>query len=232
MPKLMNERDQAVARIKTALQRRSGKQWSVTVGRGTAWGWINIDAPPARRTWSHRLKANASPAQLPEDYEEYNRGTPGGHMSPAERAELGRLLHLDGNAHIQGVNVAPSDYREYIARAEDRPDHHVTMPAPTVPEPEGPIVPKEHPQSIARVGVQCPVCLAEYHNHDEPAEFERVIRAIGRSGNDRQAYLIELLTQTQNLIRRWSLGDFPPEVDQVLPLDQNISTAISQLRKG
>lgn len=47
------DRNEAIQRIKTALRRRSGKAWSVTGGRGTAWGWINIDAPPARRTWQH-----------------------------------------------------------------------------------------------------------------------------------------------------------------------------------
>ena len=46
-----NDRDTTIKRIKTALQQRSGKTWSVTGGRGTAWGWITIDAPPRRRTW-------------------------------------------------------------------------------------------------------------------------------------------------------------------------------------
>lgn len=45
------DRDEAIKRIKAALKRRSGKPWSVTGGRGTAWGWIKIDAPPKRCTW-------------------------------------------------------------------------------------------------------------------------------------------------------------------------------------
>lgn len=49
----MNSRDEAIREIKRALEKRSGKRWSVTGGRGTAWGWITIDAPPARRTWRH-----------------------------------------------------------------------------------------------------------------------------------------------------------------------------------
>jgi len=60
----MNEseitRDSAIERIRAALKRRSGKLWSVKGGRGTGWGWITIDAPPARQTWSHRLKAGAA----------------------------------------------------------------------------------------------------------------------------------------------------------------------------
>ena len=118
----MSDRDDTIKRIKTALQKRSGKTWSVTGGRGTAWGWITIDAPPARRTWSHRLKADASPAQLSEDYEEYDTGKPDqGHTSPAERAELAKLLGLE-SVHIQGVSIAASNahYEEYLARAEGR----------------------------------------------------------------------------------------------------------------
>jgi hypothetical protein len=45
------DRDEAIKRIKAALKRRSGKAWSVTGGKGTAWGWIEIDATPKNRTW-------------------------------------------------------------------------------------------------------------------------------------------------------------------------------------
>lgn len=125
----MNDRDETIRRIKTALERRSGIKWSVKGGRGTSWGWIDIDAPPARRTWQNRLKPDASPAQLPEDYEEFDTGIPdGGHASPADRKLLGELLGLGGPAHFQGVNVPASSahYREYIDRAEGRA---VTKPA-------------------------------------------------------------------------------------------------------
>ena len=116
-------RGETIKRIKTALQRRSGKAWSVTGGRGTAWGWLTIDAPPARRTWHHELKADASPAQLPEDYEEReNAAKEFGHASPSDRAELAKLLGLKEPAHFQGVSIpAGSDYwEEYIDRAEGR----------------------------------------------------------------------------------------------------------------
>lgn len=48
------DRNETIKAIKTALQKCSGKTWSVTGGRGTAWGWLTIDAPPARRTWHRR----------------------------------------------------------------------------------------------------------------------------------------------------------------------------------
>lgn len=90
-------RDEAIAAIRSALRRRSGKSWSVKGDRGTAWGWITISAPPRRCG-------------------EY------GYMTDEDRAELGRLLGLEGPAHTQGVSIAASsDYRaEYVARAEGR----------------------------------------------------------------------------------------------------------------
>ena len=94
-------RDSAIAAIRAGLKRRSGKQWSVTGGRGTAWGWITIDAPPARRTWSHRLKAGVT-TDRPEDYEPYDCGLPNHSMSPTEQTELATLLGLDRAGCHQG----------------------------------------------------------------------------------------------------------------------------------
>jgi len=96
----MNEslsRNDVIARIRAGLRRRSGKAWSVTGGRGTAYGWITISAPPARRV------------------------QPFGYISDADAAELGRLL-AKPKVHCQGESIpASSDYyAEYIDRAEGR----------------------------------------------------------------------------------------------------------------
>src|SRR2546423_1163620 len=50
------DRNGIIKEIKTALETRSGKKWSVTGGKGTAYGWITIDAPPARRTARYLVK--------------------------------------------------------------------------------------------------------------------------------------------------------------------------------
>lgn len=123
----MTSRDETIKRIKTALQKRSGKSWSVTGGRGTAWGWITIDAPPARRTWGHRLKAGC--VDLPENYEPYDTGLSGGYTSPAERKELATLMGLD-SVHCQGISIAASSeyYAEYLARAEGRTPAKIAQP--------------------------------------------------------------------------------------------------------
>ena len=96
-------RDDAIKAIRTALRKRSGKAWSVTGGRGTAYGWITISAPPARRG-------------------EY------GSMTEEDSTELAALLGLD-RVHHQGQDVPASDaYRaEYVARAQGRtPDRYGT----------------------------------------------------------------------------------------------------------
>lgn len=89
------DRDEAIARMRAALRRRSGKAWSVTGGRGTGWGWITVTAPPARRV-------------------------DGYYLSLDDAAELGELLGLDRPAHHQGESIpASSAYRRaYVDRAE------------------------------------------------------------------------------------------------------------------
>lgn len=121
------ERNQVISEIKTALRKRSGRAWSVTGGRGTAWGWITIDAPPARRTSGFRLKAGM--VDIPENYEEYDTGQPDRLMTPADRAELAKLLGLD-NVHTQGVSIAASSdyYREYTDRAQGRAPTKIAEP--------------------------------------------------------------------------------------------------------
>ncbi len=124
------DRDTTIKRIRAALKRRSGKGWSVTGGRGTAWGWIHIDAPPGRRTWSQRTVDPHAP-QMPESkWEHYDAGRPDMNASPADRAELGRLLGLDRSTYTGGESVAASDeyYREYVDRAEGRTPSKIAVP--------------------------------------------------------------------------------------------------------
>lgn len=92
IPDHWRERNDAIAEIRAALRRRSGKTWSVTGGRGTAWGWITISAPPARR-------------------DRY------GAMTDADRAELSALLGTE--VHHQGASIPDTgNHRvEYVQRA-------------------------------------------------------------------------------------------------------------------
>lgn len=104
---LQNQQDKELANdvratikyIRQQLRARSGKDWSVTNQRGTAWGWIHIAAPPRR---------------LGEF----------GQMKPEDSEELGRLLDLNPRQLNQWASIPSSgDYRrEFIARARgDKP---------------------------------------------------------------------------------------------------------------
>jgi hypothetical protein len=123
------DRTATIKRIKRALERRSAKTWSVTGGRGTAWGWLTIDAPPARRTWQSRVVADRKDENGFDVYEQYDTGEPGGSIGPADRAELAELLGLE-SIHHQGVSIAAGGdyYVEYIDRAEGREPRKIGTP--------------------------------------------------------------------------------------------------------
>lgn len=85
------ERGLVIYSIRTALQRRSGKRWSVRGGRGSVYGWIYITA---------RADEN---------------------LTNSERAELAYLLGLDAVHFQGVRIPAANDYRqEYVDRAEGR----------------------------------------------------------------------------------------------------------------
>lgn len=140
------DRNEAIDIIRKSLKARSGKQWSVKGNRGTAWGWIDIDAPPKRRTWKFVYTDTPNPpcdgavysgsAESPEQdayikfaisrgmyvrytWEVEDPNCEFGHMSPSDRKELAKLLNLE-SVHHQGVSIpSGSHYREeYVARAK------------------------------------------------------------------------------------------------------------------
>lgn len=115
------ERAEVIKRIRTALKRRSGVDWSVTGGRGTAWGWITIKSPDGRCT-CHSRKRAGTVTDWPEDYEMVDTGQPGGYMTPTDCRLLASLLDLDRPVHFQGENIPASStyWEEYIDRAEGR----------------------------------------------------------------------------------------------------------------
>jgi len=134
-PREGTNRDFAIATIRAALKKRSGKAWSVTGGSGTSWGWIKVNSPPARRTWRFRLKPGMP--DYPENYEEYDSGSPGGHLSPTERQELAALLGIE-RVHFQGESIPAGHdyYDEYMDRAQGRVPERVGVPYWDNPERE------------------------------------------------------------------------------------------------
>lgn len=98
------DRNETIKKIKSALKTRTGRAWSVTGGRGTAWGWIRISS----------TKAHADQW---------------GDLTPADRALLAETLGLD-SVHHQGISIPSSNayYQEYIDRAEGRAPSVVGKP--------------------------------------------------------------------------------------------------------
>ena len=115
-------RDEAITAIRAALKRRSGKAWSVKGGRGTAWGWITVTAPPRRCTGKMVERAELRDGRMHFEYEHIDSGDRTGSMTPQDAAELGEMLGLAGPVHCQGESIAASNqhYIEYVARAEGR----------------------------------------------------------------------------------------------------------------
>lgn len=110
-------RDTAIRRIREALRRRSGKTWSVTHGRGSASGWLQISAPPRRR-------------RCDRETGEIDRG-PGYYMSKADRHELATLLALSADRVEPLAIDVPASYayrREYVDRAEGREPALIAQP--------------------------------------------------------------------------------------------------------
>ena len=90
----MLDRSEAVERIRNALYRRTGSRWSVTVGRGTTWGWITVRSPKARRVDGF---------EIPE----------------AEARHLALIFPSNGLIHAQGISIPPSERDRYVREAEN-----------------------------------------------------------------------------------------------------------------
>lgn len=124
-----NDRNFTIHTIRTALAKRSGRPWSVTAGRGTAWGWIKVKAPPGRSTWSHRLKPGMP--DWPENYEPYDTRQGGHGMSPTDRQDLADLMGLTlAEVGTDGISIPASFdyYEEYMDRAQGRTPERLGTP--------------------------------------------------------------------------------------------------------
>jgi hypothetical protein len=86
-PILQEGRTAVTKKMRQLLRQRSGKAWSVTGGRGTGWGWLTIDAPPAR--------------------------IDNGRMTSEDQAELALLLG-ETKVHCQGVSISGSEWWHYL----------------------------------------------------------------------------------------------------------------------
>lgn len=86
------DRTSFVRVVRKLLKERTGVAWSVSGGRGTAWGWVTITAAKSRQA--------------------------DGNMRPGDQALLARVLGADSPVHHQGESVKPTrSARAAIIRA-------------------------------------------------------------------------------------------------------------------
>lgn len=87
-------RPDAIATVKASLRARSGYSWSVTGGKGTAWGWLRVNVAP-------------------KDQAQFSC------MAEVDQVWLALLLGHDYPIHQQGESIANSGghYKQLIAQA-------------------------------------------------------------------------------------------------------------------
>jgi hypothetical protein len=138
------DRSEVTKHIKKYLRERTGRDWSVTGGRGTAWGWLRIEAPKKRRVCHDENPAYepfapvGDPAreELPWIEREPREGEVGYYTPQEDRLILAEALGIGLNqASCQGVSISPDSWDFYLDRAENGP------PLPE-PEPEVPDIPE------------------------------------------------------------------------------------------
>jgi hypothetical protein len=126
-----SDRNAVAKEIRRLLRTRSGKDWSITGGRGSGYGWLRIEAPPKRRVFNEANPAynhSDSPTwQAEEGIDPYldvepAAGEKGDYTSKADCIELCKLLGLDEKnwrLHRQGVQIPANNdfYREFLSRA-------------------------------------------------------------------------------------------------------------------
>lgn len=118
------ERPEAVKRIKAALKRKTGKTWSVHGARGTAWGWITVEAPKSRRVSHRENPAYVSHWETPDEPYcfEYVREKGDGenyYTSMVDCEILARIFGKDNPLVChQGLSISPDSREYYVTMAE------------------------------------------------------------------------------------------------------------------
>jgi len=129
------DRSEAIKRIRAALKKKTGKTWSVTGGRGTAWCWLNVSAPPKRRVWHETIGDPMEPGFLDKPWHERFIEVPAtddkrayAYTSLAECRELAVAFGIPDRTyglpdriygvHHQGHSIRPEDWEYWIEQAE------------------------------------------------------------------------------------------------------------------
>lgn len=117
----MNTKE-AAKLIRKTLKEKTGKSWSVRMGRGTAGAWISVSSPPRRRVnhevnkeidllpWDERA-ARIQDGELPYIEIDPPEGKKGMYTPHAEQLELKELF--GDIVGIQGISISPNE-RDFL----------------------------------------------------------------------------------------------------------------------
>lgn len=98
------DRNEAIKQIKAAFKAR-GLRYSVTGGRGTAWGWIHIDLLPSVERTLNEVERRSAYFKMGEDL------------------GLERVCYSS-----EGIPASNNYYREYIDRANGKTPSVIGVP--------------------------------------------------------------------------------------------------------
>lgn len=233
------ERADAVKRLKKALRTITGKTWSVSGARGTAWGWIDIQAPKSRRVghtpnpaWKHWEMDTQEPPffenpDAPKDERWYT--------NLADEAVLRDIFDMTGFYIHQGMSVPPDSREWYVLKAEEKAAAMTgnwtsapvgPEPIPVEPEAElkvdpnrptwlltGPEDPKDKPEAEPNPKVCAALLLDNHSNHYQvrmdPDEALEFTAALGDYNSFEPAKAVKLIEKINGLF------DKPPHTYRV-----------------
>jgi hypothetical protein len=150
-------RSEVISTIRKALKERTGRPWSVKGGRGTGWGWIDVQAPPRRRI-GHVENPNFSPWDNPvgnteKPYLEVEPDEDHGawYTSNEDQELLREALGVTNMVGPQGLTVSPDSWEFYVDRAVNGPpppEPIEEIPLEFIPLPEMPEIKKDQVKEV------------------------------------------------------------------------------------
>ena len=115
-------RPDSIARIRAALKAKTGRNWSVSYGRGTASGWMRVQAQPRDRVCRDDNPAydwqNPKP-EIPASLERKPEpGEIGYYTSLSDCKIIAAAFGLNRPVHFQGLSISPDERGWYLAQVE------------------------------------------------------------------------------------------------------------------
>ena len=116
------ERKDAVRRLKAALKEVTGQTWSVHGGKGTAYGWITVEAPKSRRVSVRANPRHTDEWETPDEPRHFEYQHDSGENYYTSEADCQTLAAAFGRERVgwQGLSISPDRRNAYVKAVEKR----------------------------------------------------------------------------------------------------------------